>query len=243
MEDVVRAPHAPRLVTAVVALAFVLPGFVGIFEGIDWLRSDAQSVALGAAALGGGVVWLVLGLVVQWLATGTVEVDGLGVRQISRKGELRRSMRWDEPHDLYCRRLRSRRKGAVVSTALIFRPYAGRAIRIDGRHEGTEAQHAAWRASTEVVFARLWPRLQGGERVAFGPIELGPEGLRLKGQTHPLPSIRGVSFVRVENSAFERMSIAVEGRKKPLLVRSGKVANYSVLLRALERLRPGPAAL
>jgi hypothetical protein len=178
------AGSVARVIGGLILGVFIgLLGLVGVFAAVmSASESVVTAIMLGILCaaftfIGGALTWDKI-QAFPWVGSASVELFENGL--VYRKGDRTVTMAWDEVHKLRFQKLRVNNRGHIVES------FSYRMATEDGREVWLtpwmdDVQRVGDRAVAEVSMrqlARALEKIEAGESVRFGPIEVSQEGLR-----------------------------------------------------------------
>lgn len=210
------------------AVIMGLIGLAGTFVAYDALQSYQPDKSTGTKAVGAVVAAIAALLGVGTLTKKGVEIDSEGIAMRTGWGKTTR-IQWSDAHHLYCEV--GDRAGAAAIQHVSLRTPDGRQIDVPRIAVAGNPNAHVPRLVEQWSTAAQWPKIQArisdGESVAFGPISVSRESIRIGEREFPMDS---------------RLSLQVEHGKLKIGAQGGwidsdvlvqDIANWECLLRAI----------
>lgn len=225
--SVLRGTNHPRWF-APVAVAAAVAGLAGGFVGFDATQNEplkTTQAAAGFGALACGVL-AAIGLGVATRREFVVDGEGVEARRVGGKS-LR--IEWHEDHAFFYRDVTG--SGMPEVDKVRVRTPDGRQIDVDHVAVPGQANARVPKVVEQFSTAANWPKIQArieaGEQIDFGAIQMSREQIRVGGHEHSLSK-----RVTLQIEAG-KIKIGTEGKWVTTEVRADEVANYPCLLKAI----------
>jgi hypothetical protein len=225
--SVIRGTNHPRWF-APVAAVIVLAGLVAGAIGFDATRSATPDSALGWGGLGAFAVAVVAATVLASWTRRELVVDGEGV-ELRGRGSAAVRIRWQEPHDFLYRGFKG--TGVPEVQHVTVRAPDGRSIEVERvsvpGNPNARVAKVVEQFSTAANWPKIQARLQAGEEVGFGAVQMSNEVIRIGSKSHSLAK-RVTLQIEVG-----KLKVGTEGKWTTTEVGLEQVANYPCLLKGI----------